>query len=61
MAVTPLARKTRRVTPLSCPYDWGLITRPGSDNLPVIQYVIGGLTVSVLLVMTRTFLRVNNC
>ena len=54
-------KKIRRVTRLSCPYDWGLIRRPGLDNLPVIQYVKGVLTVSVLLTITQTFLRVNNC
>jgi len=44
-----------------CPYDCRLIRRPGSDNLLVIQYLEGTSTVSVLLAITRTLLRLNSC
>ena len=45
----------------SCPYDRCLIRRPESDNLVVIHYLRGISSVSVLLIITRTFLRLSSC
>ena len=49
------------VTRQLCQYDFRLMSRPGSTNLYVIQYVKGSLIVSVLSAITWTFLRTNNC
>jgi len=44
-----------------CPFDCRLIRRPASDNLHAMQNLTSNPIVSVLLVMTRTFLLVNSC
>ncbi len=44
-----------------CSYDWKSIRRQGLASIYVIQCINGVLMVSALLVITRTFLRLNNC